>query len=218
MLQAAMPVDKKTTLSLPEAFAFAALCFGLFTLWSFQAVFAGFPDADFSEDGNWAMVGIELVLASLALLYLRWRNFDLRPLYPHPTARGTAMGAGLFLACWLAGAVTTSLFNAASATDAIRFSFDDSSLTSRIALAMVNGTFEEVFLLGVLVRGLRGFGLSVAVGLPLLVRVLYHLYQGPLGVVWVLTFGLVLTLAYVWRKDLWPPVFAHILWDIVPTL
>ncbi|OGB14823.1 MAG: hypothetical protein A2W72_16480 [Burkholderiales bacterium RIFCSPLOWO2_12_67_14] len=213
-----MPTDKKTTLSLPEASTVTTLCFGLFILWSFQALLAGFPDANFSEDGNWAMVFIELVLASAALLYLRSRSFDLGPLYPHPTMRGTAVGVGLFLACWLFGAIVTTLFYAASATDAIGFSFDDSSLTSRIALAMVNGAFEEVFLLGVLVRGLRGFGLSVAVGLPLLARVLYHLYQGPLGVVWVLTFGLVLTMAYVWRKDLWPPVFAHMLWDIVPTL
>lgn len=213
-----MPIDQKSTLSLPEALTVAGLCFGLFILSSFQAVFAGFPDADFSEDSNWAMVVIELVLASLALLYLRSRTFDLRPLYPHPTVRGTAAGLTVFVVCWLSGIVATSLFASAGATDAIGFSFDDLSLTSRIALAMVNGAFEEVFLLGVLVRGLRGFGLSVAVGLPLLVRVLYHLYQGPLGVVWVLSFGVVLTLAYVWRRDLWPPVLAHILWDIIPTL
>lgn len=195
-----------------------ALCFGLFIIWSIQAVLAGFPDARFSEDGNWAMVCIELVLASVTLLYLRSRDFDLGPLYPHPTLRGTAVGVGLFLACWLSGAIVTSVFNVASASDVIAFDFESTSMASRIALAMVNGTFEEVFLLGVLVRGLRGFGFSVAVGLPLLVRVLYHLYQGPMGVVWVATFGLVLTLAYLWRKDLWPPVFAHVLWDIVPTL
>lgn len=194
------------------------LCFGLFILWSIQAVLAGFPDARFSEDGNWAMVCIELILASVTLLYLRSREFDLGSLYPHPTLRGTAVGVGLFLACWLSGAIVTSVFNLASASDVIAFDFESTSMASRIALAMVNGTFEEVFLLGVLVRGLRGFGFSVAVGLPLLARVLYHLYQGPMGIVWVATFGLVLTLAYLWRKDLWPPVFAHVLWDIVPTL
>ena len=67
-----------------------------------------------------------------------------------------------------------------------------------------------------LVRGLRGFGLSVAVGVPLFVRLLYHLYQGPVGALWVMAFGLVMTLFYVRSGDLWPPVFAHILGDIVP--
>jgi membrane protease YdiL (CAAX protease family) len=213
-----MPIDKKTTLSLAEASTVTVICFGLFILASFQAMLAGFPDAQFSEGGNWAMVGVELLLAAAALLYLRSRGFDLVPLYPHPTLRGSVVGFGLFVACWFSGAIVTSALNVASASDVIAFDFDNVSMASRIALAMVNGTFEEVFLLAVLVRGLRGFGLSVAVGMPLLARVLYHLYQGPMGVVWVATFGLVLTLAYLWRKDLWLPVFAHVLWDIVPTL
>lgn len=85
-----------------------------------------------------------------------------------------------------------------------------------IAFALVNATFEEVFLLGVLVRGLRSQGLSIAIGLPLLVRVLYHLYQGPVGAVWILVFGLFFSLCYVRRPVLWPLVFAHVLWDIVP--
>lgn len=211
-------MNKKTTLSLAEASVVTVICFGLFILGSFQAVLAEFPDANFSDGTNWRMVGIELALASVALLYLRSRKFDLEPLYPHPTLRGTGIGVGLFLACWFAGAIVTSVLNVANASDVVGFNFDGVSLISRVALAMVNGTFEEVFLLGVLVRGLRGFGLSVAVGLPLLARVMYHLYQGPMGVVWVATVGLVLTLAYLWRKDLWPPVFAHVLWDIVPTL
>ena len=85
-----------------------------------------------------------------------------------------------------------------------------------IVFAMVNATFEEIFLLGALVRGLRGFGLSIAIGLPLLVRVLYHLYQGPLGAIWILCFGLLFSITYVRRPVLWAPVFAHVLWDIVP--
>jgi membrane protease YdiL (CAAX protease family) len=52
----------------------------------------------------------------------------------------------------------------------------------------------------------------------LLVRVLYHLYQGPVGAVWVLAIGLVFGLYFMRTNQLWPPVFAHILWDIVPFL
>jgi uncharacterized protein len=151
-------------------------------------------------------------------LYLRARDFDIQSLYPQPTLRGTALGLMLFVACWLAGILTTALLPSDGSPQVVKFSFEGVSLTATIALALVNGTFEEVFLLGVLVRGLRGFGLSVAIGLPLLIRVAYHLYQGPLGAVWVATVGVILTLAYVIRQDLWPPVLAHILWDIVPTL
>lgn len=83
---------------------------------------------------------------------------------------------------------------------------------------MVNGAFEEVFLLGVLLRGLRAHGLSVALGFPLLVRLMYHGYQGPLGLLWILAFGLSLSLFFLRTGRLWPVVFAHTLWDIVPVV
>ena len=83
-------------------------------------------------------------------------------------------------------------------------------------MALVNGAFEEVFLLGFLARALRGFGLAIALGVPTLVRVSYHLYQGPLGALWVFAVGLVFALYYARTVQLWPPVFAHVLWDIIP--
>jgi uncharacterized protein len=89
------------------------------------------------------------------------------------------------------------------------------SLVWVIALSMINGLYEETFLLGYLVRGFAAVGASFAIGLSLLVRVLYHLYQGPLGAVSVLVFGVVVG-CYYWRtRSLWPAVFAHTLADVV---
>ena len=87
------------------------------------------------------------------------------------------------------------------------------TLPAIIALAMVNGLYEETFLLGYLQRGFLAAGPSFAIGLSVLVRVLYHLYQGPLGALSVLLFGLVVSLFH-WRTGkLWPVVFAHTLAD-----
>lgn len=87
-----------------------------------------------------------------------------------------------------------------------------------VPLAIVNGAYEEVFLLGFLMRGLRRFGASNAIGVSLLVRLLHHMYQGPLGALSVLVFGGVLSIFY-WRKgQLFPAVFAHVLAHIVPFL
>jgi membrane protease YdiL (CAAX protease family) len=207
----------KSTLSIYEAAAVSAICFGLFITWSTQAVLRGFPEARFSASGHAWMVLVEAVLAAAALLYLSARNFDIPSLYPQPDVRGTVLGLGLFVAAWLAGAIAMALFaNPAGRSQMTEFSFSGLTLASTVIFAMVNGAFEEVFLLGVLVRGLRGYGLSIAIGFPLLVRVLYHLYQGPLGAVWILVFGLTFTFFYVRSSRLWPAVFAHILWDIVP--
>jgi membrane protease YdiL (CAAX protease family) len=208
----------RSTLSIPEALIVSGICFGLSILWSIQAVLAGFPDAPFSDGGMVWMLGLELVLAASALIYLKARGFDIAALVPHPTLKDSALGLGVCVVACFLGAVVTSAFVDAQNTEPIERMVSESTLSMPviIAFALVNATFEEVFLLGVLVRGLRSHGLSIAIGLPLLVRVMYHLYQGPVGAVWVLVFGLCFTLFYVRRPVLWPLVFAHVLCDIVP--
>lgn len=182
-----------------------------------QSLLTAFPDAPFSDDGLvWG--GCELVLAAAALIFLRARGFDIASLLPQPTFKCSVAGLGLFFGAWLLADVVTSLFHDARVLQPIERMISESRLSMPviIAFALVNATFEEVFLLGVLTRGLRTHGLSIAVGLPLLVRVLCHLYQGPMGVLWILAFGLFFSICYVRRPVLWPLVLAHILWDIFP--
>lgn len=209
---------RKSTLTLTEAGTVTLICFGLFILFSFQAMAEGFPQVRFSDAGNAGIVGLELVLGAGGLIFLHLRGFDIRSLQPMPTLRDSLIGLGLFVLSWLLAVVAMLLFSTPGQTEAAEISSQGLSALSTVTLALVNGSYEEIFLLGVLVRGLRGFGLSLAVGLPLLVRVLYHTYQGPLGLVAVGTVGLVLTLAYVGTGRLWPPVLAHILLDVAALL
>ena len=74
----------KSTLSIWEAATVSAICFGLFIVWSTQAVLRGFPEARFSASAHAWMVIVEGILAASALLYLRARNFDVGSLYPQP--------------------------------------------------------------------------------------------------------------------------------------
>lgn len=207
----------RSTLSIPEVLVVSTICFGLFTVWSTQAVLAGFPDAEFSDAGNVLSILIEVVLGAFAFLYLRARNFDVAPMYPRPELRGTLMGAVLYVATLVAGYLATAPFAGEHGKDGmVAFSFSGVSMSSIVVFAMVNGTFEEVFQLGALARSLRERGLAIAIGLPLLVRILYHLYQGPVGVIWVFAFGVVVSVFYLRTGRLWPVVFAHMLGDIVP--
>jgi membrane protease YdiL (CAAX protease family) len=70
-------------------------------------------------------------------------------------------------------------------------------------------------LLGYLMRGFAEAGASFALGLSVLVRLLYHLYQGPLGAVSVVVCGLVLGAAYWRTRRLWPVALAHALIDMI---
>lgn len=209
----------RSSLSVFEAAAVASVCFGLFVCWSFKAVAAGFPDVQLSNAGCALVIGLEITLGAAVVMFLRWRGFDIASLRPAPTLRQSVLGLVLFGLCWLAGESATMALRPWSAHwPSIEFSTAKLSLAAIVLLAIVNGSFEEVFLLGVLARGMRRFGLPVAIGISLLVRVLYHLYQGPVATVWVAAFGLVLTVAYLAMRRLWPVMLAHILWDLVPLL
>jgi len=84
-----------------------------------------------------------------------------------------------------------------------------------LLVSVVNGTFEEFFLTGYLLKVLRPAGASAALGVSALIRMTYHLYQGPLGALTVMAFGLLLT-AFYWRyRLLWPVISAHIITDFV---
>ena len=202
-----------------EAGAVTALCFGWFIASSIAAVASGFPTSrQFSDASFVGLVSMELVLGSLALMLLRYRGHSIPQLLPSPTWRGSLLGAGLFIAAMLAWSFVARVFSAqelAAQPIAEMAAKANVSLPVVVVVSLVNGLYEETFLVGYLVRGFAALGASMAVGLSLLVRVLYHLYQGPIGAVSVLVYGLVVTV-YFWRtRALWPVVFAHVLADVV---
>ncbi len=89
------------------------------------------------------------------------------------------------------------------------------TLPAAAIASLVNGAYEEVFLCGYLLRAVEALGASIAICLSTLVRLLYHLYQGPYGALGVVGFGLLASI-YFWRtRQLWPIVCAHALADLV---
>lgn len=210
----------RNTLTLAEAAVVTTICFGSMIAASVGAMLNGFPERPFSDPETLSTLALELAVGAGGLLYLRWRNFDLPSLVPRPDLPGVAVGIGLFVFGCVASVLLTAPFAHAYADEPIyrMVAASTLSLPVIVTFAVVNGAFEEIFLLGVLARGLRSYGLSLAVGLPLLVRLAYHLYQGPVGALSVTAFGIVLTAYYVRFGRLWPPVFAHVLADIVPFL
>jgi len=204
-----------------EALVVTGVCFGWAIWTSLGAVLGGYRDgAGFSDAGMYGMVVIELICAAVALTILYMRRYDVATLVPEVTLRDTLLGLALmFVGNWLAW-IVTGPFYAGQGEQPIERILQATTVSGPavLVLGFVNGTFEEVFLLGFLQRGLQRHGLSIALGVTLLVRVLYHLYQGPLGALGVLVFGLVQGLWYARFKRLWAPVFSHIMCDIVAFL
>jgi membrane protease YdiL (CAAX protease family) len=212
------PPASGTSLTAGEAAIVAAICFGLPIVGSVQAMLAGFPDTAFHDDEAIRLIVLEAVTAGVALLFLAARRYDVASLVPQPTAVGLAAGIGLYVAVWLVDLALLSPFTTDGVTQPVdrMVAASTMSLATIVVTGAVNGLWEETFMLGVLVRGLRRHGPSISIGVPLLVRVAYHVYQGPAGTVSVLVFGLVLSAWYVRRGTLWPPIVAHAIGDIVP--
>jgi membrane protease YdiL (CAAX protease family) len=83
-----------------------------------------------------------------------------------------------------------------------------------VAVSMVNAVFEEVFVCGYMVASTRDLGTRRAVEISVAVRLLYHTYQGALGMILIAPLGFAFAWYYVRRGRLRPIVIAHALFDL----
>lgn len=219
----------RTTTTPLEALGVVILCFGLFIASSTYAVLsfhdggggAGSGTAgSFTEEGFISLVVTELVLGLVAMYVLRGRGFDIASLYPRPSVSGAGVGVLLYVAAAGVGWLCMLPFVEQQYQEPLQrlTSGAQIGVPVLVLLGIVNGSYEEIFLLGFLLRGLRGYGLATAIGISVLVRILYHLYQGPLGALSISAYGLVVSLYFVASSRLFPAVLAHALGDIVPFL
>ena len=217
-----MTQSKRVATTPGEALAVVALCFGWPIVLSTRVVLVGFQvqQRAFDDIGALSLVIYEIAFTLLAVTLLRHRGYDVASLRPQPTWIGSGVGVLLALAAGMAGMLAMAAFSAGQPEQPIADMMRRSTVGAPMVLllAVVNGTFEEVFLLAFLMRGLKERGLSISLGVMMLVRVSYHLYQGPLGACYVFGVGLVFGLFYARTQRLWPAVLAHMMWDVVPFL
>lgn len=194
------------------------LVFGWFILLSLFATAAGFPVG--ARNSNTAIIIVTLgqvAFAALALRFLARRGHALGELLPRPTVLGTLMGLALCLLFWVAWPLVAnalSLGRLATSPVVPLVVHARPNLYVLIVLACFNALYEETFLLGYLARAFERSGPLFAIGIAVLVRILYHLYQGPIGAVSVLLFGLLVTVFYWRTRLLWPAVVAHAASDV----
>ena len=83
------------------------------------------------------------------------------------------------------------------------------SLPVAIVVSFVNPIFEELFVVGYIVQSLRkNHDAFYVISLSATIRLLYHLYQGPIAI--GIFFLGILHAYFYWRwKSLWPLIFAH---------
>lgn len=164
----------------------------------------------------------ELVQSLFLVWFLRIRGWTLEKLGLNVTLRGTVYGLVLLVLTYgvVYGAqIVAGLFaplDMQAAIDRYPRPAADLDLNLVFLVSVVNGIFEEVFVAGYIISAITPVrGMWMAINVSTGIRLLCHLYQGPLGVVSVVPLGLLYGYAYSRTRMLWPLILAHILLDII---
>jgi membrane protease YdiL (CAAX protease family) len=193
--------------------------FGLFVAGSVLAFFDASGPTPIANAHLQSVIVYELVAAVVLLSFLRIRQWSLRTFGIAPSLRETLVGVALAIATYMA-CVAVFLISAVLSPYAAQFAAKQSliapglSLALVIAASIINPLFEELFVCGYVVTALRERrGFWTAVNVSIAIRLLYHLYQGPIGVLSIIPLGFVFAYWYARTGRLWPLIVAHAIFD-----
>lgn len=168
------------------------------------------------------LVVFELVQAAFLVWFLHVRGWTLEKVGLRMTWRGTGLGWLLMLGTYVVvmGAQHLAAFALPAQMQAgiERYPVSDPNVNMQLVFiaSTVNGMFEEMFVAGYIITALReARGAWTAINVSTVVRLLYHLYQGPVGVVTIIPMGLLYGFVYARTRQLWPLMFAHVLIDLI---
>ena len=167
---------------------------------------------------------IELAILVVIAAFLRIRGWTLARVGLQPSVKDSLIGVGLNIGSYIGYAalfyLITSFWPAiVKAVDATNLVARNLDLPLMLAVSIVNPLFEELFTCGYVMTALKERrGILMAINVSVAVRLFYHLYQGPLGVLRIMPMGLIFSYWYARTGKLWPLIVAHALADIVGLL
>ena len=164
----------------------------------------------------------EILQSAFLLWFLHVRGWTLEKFGLRLSWQSTGMGVVLLLITWCITLGAGELAKLALPIDmhaaASRYPRADPTLSMQLVFlaSTVNSIFEEVFVAGYVITVLtQARGLWTAINVSTVVRLLYHLYQGPLGVITIVPLGLLYGYTFARTRQLWPLIVAHVCIDIV---
>jgi membrane protease YdiL (CAAX protease family) len=178
------------------------------------------PSVVISNKDILGLLKIEL-LSFLVIAYFLWiRGWSIKSLDIKITLKLTFYGIALYIGACLCSVLIFSLF-ASILEPAILFKghfldYGEPDKISVLSYSLVNGFFEEILVTGYIIKSLiprKGFWLAIQTSI--LVRLLYHLYMGPMAIILIFPMGILFAYTYARWGKLWPIISAHIVADLV---
>jgi uncharacterized protein len=198
--------------------------FGYFVLRSLHAALYPTATAPISQSHLEYLLVYESITLVLLCVFLYLRGWRTTRLGVSVTAKDTLTGIGLVvvgyvgfaLMWWIAAATGIHPSYAGAHPELVARGL---SLPVVIAVSVLNPIYEETFLCGYIVTTAKAIDRTVAgVNVSIAIRLLYHLYQGGIGVLQIIPIGLIFTWWYARTGRLWPVIVAHALFDAIGLL
>jgi uncharacterized protein len=199
--------------------------FGIFVLSGIASILnRRAPPPSISEHGLESLLVYETLVLLVLGAFLHLRDWTLTRIGLRPQFRDTLIGVGLAATTYAAYVVSWVAVSAVHLQPT--YLGGSNSLVKAglllpvvVAVSCLNAVFEEVFVCGYLITAAREKGrLSVGVNASVAIRLAYHLYQGGMGVIGIIPFGLICALWYARTARLWPVVIAHVVIDLTGLL
>jgi hypothetical protein len=157
-----------------------------------------------------------ILIAFVTILFAR--GWTVRRLGLTFSWRAALAGVPLFiiylLLYWITATVVLLPFPAARSMALFRIT-THAPFAVVLLFIVVNSFFEELTATAYVIEALSGKGARVAITASTLLRLVYHLVQGPVASLSILPLGLLFGSLYWQRRNVWPLVVAHTIANVV---
>lgn len=187
------------------------ICFGPFAAMSIAGALRRERILLYDDRRLYTIIGIELVCGTLAILLLRARGWKLADFGLNISMPLTIAGMLLFIGANISIAGFNEAFRLVSGSDPASATepVARASWLAVILLLLIDPLYEETFEVAYNIRATERDGAAFGITLSALIRLICHIYQGPIAPLTILPLGLIFAAVYwKWRR-VWPLAVAH---------
>lgn len=192
-----------------EFFIVVAWAFGppiLSSVW-FNISGLTYQDAPLTVADLQSLVVMEAVLLGGVGWFLSARGWTVPHFGPQPSGGEVLAALALAAVCYIALALPWAMLAPEPWTVNHAGSID---WMTKLAVSIINPLYEELLLCAYVIPAVaRRQGIGAAVITSLAIRLACHTYQGPIGLISIGLFGLLMTAYYVRTRRIWPVIIAH---------
>jgi membrane protease YdiL (CAAX protease family) len=206
-----------TTSSRRDPLIVIGVCFLPLIFTAAYSLFRGDRVADYTTGRVVFGIVFELVVGIGGILFLRWREFPLQVLRVRFSMDAIVIGGllGLLLIPMTGIVYNVALRIPGFANLGVREFRDSAPFALTLIFLVINSWFEESFVMALPVAMFPEWRAGQMILFTSLLRVSYHVYQGPAGTLAIFAFGAAVAAVYWRTRDLSIPILAHTVMNVV---